>query len=217
MTTRVLLAEDHTILREGLRALLDRSTDLEVVAEASNGAEAVALSAQLGPDVVVLDVLMPALNGLEAARRIRAQEGAPVVLFLSMYANEAYVEEAFRAGAAGYLLKDCAADQLVEAIRAVAEPGAPIRPGLANVLHLQDKRGPAEDAPPSPFRLLSSRQREVLQLIAEGKTTREIAKVLGVGVKTGETHRRRVLHKLQLENTAELVRYAIREGLTSTD
>ncbi len=216
MTARILLADDHRIMREGLLSLFEKEDDLEVVGEAENGRQAVRLARELAPDVVVMDVAMPDLNGIEATRQVLAELPATKVLALSMHKNKQFVIEILKAGASGYVLKDGAFDELVHAIRAV----------LANRFYLSPEVTGAviDDAvhflPPEPGSAslrLSSREREVLQLLAEGRSTRQIAQHLNISIKTVETHRQHIMQKLDLHSVAELTKYAIREGLTSIE
>ena len=215
-TIRVLLAEDHTIVREGLKALLTATEDLEVVGEVQNGREAVEAVARLSPDVVVMDLNMPELNGVDATREIREKPDAPKVLILSMYDGEEYVRPAIRAGASGYLLKGSGLSDLVKAIRAVAGGEAFFSPAVAMIL-LKDSRGESGSTPPDPGDGLTKREREVLTLVGEGKSSPEIAKLLGLSVKTVEGHRGRIMAKLGARNVAGLVRQAIRLGLVSAE
>jgi DNA-binding NarL/FixJ family response regulator len=216
MAIRVLLADDHKIVREGLKSLLEREPDIEVVAMADNGRTAVQLAGQLMPDIAVIDIAMPDMNGIEATRRISAENHGVKVLSLSMHSARRFVVEALSAGAKGYLLKDCAFDDLVRAIRTVACNETYLSPKVAGLI-VRDylKRSP-ESAPPA-VSLLSSREREVLQLVAEGENTKEIAYTLGVSIKTVETHRQQIMKKLNIHSVAELTRYAIREGITPLD
>jgi DNA-binding NarL/FixJ family response regulator len=206
---RVLLADDHAIVREGLRAILSREPDLQVVAEAGDGREALRLAQETRPDVVALDLSMPLLNGLEAARQMTAWERGPRTILLTMHAEEHYVLEALRAGVRGYVLKRQAAADLVRAIREVAGGAMYLSPAVSTIV-ADAIRSPA----PAPEEMLTPREREVLQLVAEGKTTKEIATILGVSVKTADAHRTRLMQKLDLHDVAGLTRYAIRQGLT---
>jgi DNA-binding NarL/FixJ family response regulator len=216
MTIKVLLADDHNIVREGLRSLLEKEPDIDVVAMADNGRMAVQLAGKLIPDVAVIDIAMPDMNGIEAIRRISAENSGIRILALSMHSARRFVVEALSAGAGGYILKDCASEELVRAIRTVAGNETYLSPKVAGLI-VKDylKRAPESTAP--TVSLPSSREREVLQLIAEGKSTKEIAFTLGVSVKTVETHRQQIMKKLNLHSVAELTRYAIREGLTPLD
>jgi DNA-binding NarL/FixJ family response regulator len=206
--TRVLLADDHSVVRRGFRMILSAQQDMEVVGEATNGREAIDVSERLQPDVVVMDVSMPELNGIEATRRISERSPRTRVLALSMHKDSVYVREILRAGARGYLLKDASDADLVTAVRAVARGEGYLSPAVSEAV-LSDYRKHVTD----PIDLLSSREREVLQLIAEGKTNKEIANTLHLSVYTVEAHRGRVMEKLNLHSTGELVRFAIRNGL----
>ena len=215
-TIRVLLAEDHTIVREGLKSLLSQSEDLEVVGEAADGRQAVDAVARLRPDVVVMDLNMPKLNGVDATREIREKPDAPKVLILSMYDGEEYVRPAIRAGASGYLLKGSGLSDLVKAIRAVAGGEAFFSPAIAMIL-LRDSRGETPEKRKDPASVLTKREREVLTLVGEGKSSPEIAKHLGLSVKTIEGHRGRIMAKLECRNVAGLVRQAIKLGLVKAE
>lgn len=206
MTPRILLADDHQILRHSLRALLERE-GLEVVAEAEDGERAVELTRSLKPDVAVLDLSMPRLNGIDAARALVRDESPTRVVLLTVHREEHYVLAALKAGIMGYVLKTQAAADLLQAIREVAAGGLYLSPGVSRtVVHAWvTKKGSVRDA-------LSPREREVLSLIAGGKTTKEIAVVLGISVKTADSHRTRLMEKLDIHEVAGLTRYAIREG-----
>ena len=207
MPLRVLLADDHQIVRQGLRALLERE-GLSVVAEAADGRAAVMAAQAHAPDVAVLDLSMPHLNGLDAAREILAANPHTAVVLLTMHLEEHQVMAALRAGIRGYVVKSQAAEALVEAIREVSHGGTYLTPKVARVL--VDAYVAGSDAPPDP---LSPRDRQVLQLVAEGQTTKEIATTLGLTVKTAESYRARLMEKLDIHDTAGLTRYAIRHGL----
>ena len=202
---RVLLADDHTIVREGLRALLAEESDFEVVGEASDGREAVALVEELAPDVVVMDLAMPKLNGVDATARIRKACPDTQVVVLSMHATAAHVRPALRAGARGYLVKGSGLGDLRKAVEAVARGEAFFSPAVAAIV--LDADGGADEA------RLTSREREVLQLVGEGRSSPEIARALGISVKTIEGHRSRLMGKLGVSNVAGLVRSAVRLGL----
>jgi len=206
--TTILLADDHAVVRQGFRRILEAQPDMEVVGEASNGREAVEAATKLRPDLVVMDVAMPELNGIEATRRVKEFSPRTRVLALSMHKDAVYVREILRAGAQGYLLKDSSDADLVNAARAVAKGEGWVSPGVANAV-LTDYRQHVTD----PIDLLSSREREVLQLIAEGKTNKEIAALLNLSVYTVDAHRGRIMEKLNLHSTGELVRFAVRKGL----
>jgi DNA-binding NarL/FixJ family response regulator len=218
--TRILLADDHELVRAGLRALLRGRPDMEVVAEAADGRTAVRLAGELAVGVVVMDVNMPGLNGIEATRQLAAAGGPPVVV-LSAHADARAAREALRAGARGYVRKDQAVDELVYAVAAAAEGRVHVSPAFAAAV--ADELGvgaagvgaAAGVAARSAFEVLSGREREVLQLIAEGRPTKRIALELAISVKTVETHRKSLMDKLALNSLAELTRYAIREGVSS--
>jgi DNA-binding NarL/FixJ family response regulator len=213
--TRVLLADDHTLIRAGLRLVVDQEPEFTVVGEAADGRQAVALAQQLKPDIVVMDVGMPGLNGIEACRQIRENLPDTQVVMLSMHSDEGYVLRALKAGARAYLLKDSAEADLARAIRAASEGKSFFSPAVGKVL-LEDymrklERTGAEDS----YELLSPREREILQLVAEGKSSKEIAHLLNLSVHTVETHRARVMQKLNLRGIPELTLYAVRKGIIS--
>ena len=216
MKLKIILADDHNIVREGLRSLIDRESDMEVVGEANNGWLAVELTKKLNPDVVIMDVAMPDLNGIEATRKIVEEIPEVKILALSMYADKRFVAGTLKAGAAGYILKDCAFEEMAGAIRSVANGGTYLSPGVAGIV-IQDYVSKLNDADCTPLASLTPREREVLQLLSEGKSTREIANKLVVSVKTVETHRRQMMEKLNVHSVAELTKYAIREGLTTVN
>ncbi len=205
---RILLADDHAVVRQGFRMILGAQPDMEIVGEAGNGREAVELAEQLRPDIVVMDVAMPELNGIEATRRLAASAPQTRVVALSMHKDSVYVREILRAGARGYLLKDSGAADLVSAVRAVAAGEGYISPAVSNAV-LDDYRRHVTN----PIDLLSSREREVLQMLAEGKTNKEIAGVLNLSVYTVDAHRGRIMEKLNVHSINELVRFAVRNGL----
>jgi DNA-binding NarL/FixJ family response regulator len=210
----VLLADDHALMRVGLRSLVDALPDAQVVAEAGNGHEALALARQWRPAVAVFDIAMPQLNGIEACERL-TREGLPTkVVILSMHATRQYVTAAFRAGAVGYVVKDAAVDELAQALRAVAQGRTHVSPSVSGHL-LHELRGaqPGQDAEEAGWHKLSARQREVLQMIAEGRSTKEIGELLHISPKTVETHRAELMRRLDIFEVAGLTRYAIREGL----
>jgi DNA-binding NarL/FixJ family response regulator len=212
---RILLADDHTLVRQGLRRILEEQPEWRVVAEAGNGLDAVSLAADLQPDVVILDIGMPKLNGLEAARQIRKKAPEARVLILSMHADEVHVTKAVEAGATGYLVKDSADRELVNAVTATAEGKSYFSPAAAAVLLAEYRRTLAQRGVTDRYELLSDREREVLQLMAEGHSTKAIAAELGVSPATIETHRAHVFEKLDLHSVAEAVLYAVRRGLIS--
>jgi two-component system response regulator NreC len=214
MSVRIILAEDHRITREGLVNLLQERPDMEVVGEAENGREAVRLARELSPDLVIMDVTMPDLNGIDATRIITTGSNNTKVIALSMYSDKQFVQGMIQAGASGYLLKDCAFEELVSAIKAVIQGDTYLSPGIAGIV-VQDYLTKLTTDRSSADTVLTNREREVLQLIAEGNSTKEIAARLTVSVKTVETHRRQIMEKLGIFSIAELTKYAIREGLTS--
>ena len=208
---RVLVADDHTIVRDGLVALLNGSGDCQVVGQAADGMSTVELALKTQPDVVVVDISMPKLNGIEVVRRLTKELEKTRILVLTMHAEEEYVMHVVRAGAAGFLLKDSASAEMLAAVRALAAGRGYFGTHASKVLaqQVQKPHAPLED----PYRDLTSREREVFHLIVEGMTTKEIARQLGTSTKTAENHRFRVLDKLGARNTAELIRYAARHGL----
>jgi len=213
---RILIADDHRIVREGLKSLLDDQPDMEVVAEADNGRDAVQLVGEATPDVVVMDVGMPQLNGVEATRRVMRDYPGTKVVALSMHSDRRFTAEMLKAGAAGYLLKDSAFEELVTAIRAIAAGKVYLSPSVADLV-VDDYVSRLPSAEGNAFVSLTTREREVLQLLAEGKATKEVARLLGVSIKTVETHRRQIMQKLDLHSVAELTKYAVREGITPLD
>jgi DNA-binding NarL/FixJ family response regulator len=210
---RIVLADDHSIMRSGLRALLQQHPDLQVVGEANDGREALDLVESLRPDVVVLDITMPNLNGIEAARQMAAKQLGVAIIVLSMHSDEGYVLRAMKAGFHGYLLKESAEIDLLHAIRAVTQGKAFFSPAVSRMLvedyvrQLQDKE--IEDS----YDLLTARQREILQLIAEGKSNKDVANILNLSLYTVETHRSNILQKLNLHTVPDLILYAVRKGV----
>jgi DNA-binding NarL/FixJ family response regulator len=205
---RILLADDHAVVRQGFRAILSQQADMAIVGEAGNGREVLSLAQETTPDVVVMDVAMPELNGMEATRRLSTSLPNTRVLALSMHKDSVYVREMLKAGARGYLLKDSVDQDLLEAVRAIARGGAYISPAVQPAL-----MSPYRIQGSTPLDLLTSREREVLQLIAEGKTNKEVAAVLNISVFTVDAHRGRIMEKLNVHNVNELVRFAVRNGL----
>ena len=217
MSTKILLADDHKITRQGLRSLLEKQPDMKVVAEAEDGREAVRLARELHPDVVIMDVSMPDLNGMAATRQILGKSKKVKIIALSMHSDTLFVSEMLKSGASGYLLKDCAFEELREAIHTVIAGNVYLSPAISDVvvddyLHRLSKTGPSDSG-----EVLTDREREVLQLMAEGKSTKQIARELYISVKTVETHRRQIMNKLNIHTVAELTKYAIRKGLTSLE
>jgi len=210
----ILLADDHGILRSGLKNLFDQQKDMRIVGEADDGRKAVELAKQFAPSVVVMDITMPELNGVEATRQIMSERPDAKVIALSAHSDRRYVVEALKAGAVGYLPKAAPFEELATAIRAVVAGKIYLSPRVANVVIEDYVRGGSPEQS-SAFTTLSPREREVLQLIAEGLATKEVARHLHVSVKTIETHRARTMEKLKLDSVAELTKYAIREGITS--
>ncbi len=218
--TKVLIADDHTLIRAGIRQLLQNISGIEVVAEASNGREALQLIQENSPDVVLLDIAMSELNGLEVTERVSKDFPTAFIIILSMYANEEYVLQALKAGASGYLLKDSAPNELEIAINAVIRGETYLSPSISKTLindYLRriNEVSSEEKGQENVFAKLTSRQREILQLIAEGNSTKEIASKLNVSVKTVETHRMKIMERLEIHDVPGLVRYAIRAGIIS--
>ena len=211
---RVLLADDHKIVRHGLKALVDSCDDMEVVAEADTGRIAVRLAQKFNPEIVIMDISMPDLNGIDATRQILEEVKGVKVIALSMHSDRQYVEGMLRAGVSGYLLKDCAADELIQCIRFVLTGRVCLSPGITGFL-VNEYIQPAKGQVLADRAELSAREREVLQLIAEGRSTKDIAGALHISVKTVETHRKNIMEKVNLHAVADLTKYAIRHGLTS--
>ena len=212
----ILLADDHRLFRDGLHRLLDTCDGMQVIAETSDGSETVTAALEKKPDIVLMDITMPVLNGIDAARRIVQDSPKIKVIILSMHSDRRFVLEAFRAGALGYLLKDCAFDELTKAIRTVAENQVYLDGSIAKIV-VKDFISQSVDKPDSVFAMLSVREREVLQQMAEGRSTKEIALHLNISAKTVETHRKQIMDKLNIHNIAQLTKYAIREGLTGLE
>jgi DNA-binding NarL/FixJ family response regulator len=204
----ILLVDDHAVVRQGFKMILAAQPDMEIVGEAGNGREALDLAGQLQPDVIVMDVAMPELNGIEATRRVADVSPRSRVLALSMHKDSVYVREILRAGARGYLLKDSISSDLLAAVRAIARGEGYLSPGVSDAV-LNDYRQHVTD----PIDLLTSREREVLQMIAEGKTNKEIATVLSLSVYTVDAHRGHIMEKLNVHSVTDLVRFAVRAGL----
>jgi DNA-binding NarL/FixJ family response regulator len=210
---RILLADDHTVVRQGLRKVLEERPDWVVVAEAGNGREAVQKAEEMKPDVAILDVAMPLLNGIEATRQIVKRLPATRVLVLTMHADEAYVNQILKAGATGYLLKDSADVDLIQAVGAVSQGKSFFSPGVARLMLDDYVRQLADKGITDRYESLSEREREIFQLIAEGKANKEIAVILSISPSTVETHRARIMEKLDLHSAAEIVLYAVRRGV----
>lgn len=213
---KILLADDHKITREGLRSLLDKQDGMEVVAEAKDGRTAVSLAAELVPNVVIMDVSMPDLNGIQATRQIVERVPNVKVIGLSMHSDNLFVTEMLKSGASGYLLKDCAFEELTQAIRAVVAGKTYLSPSISGVV-VNDYLHRLSKVDISDSDALTDREREVLQLIAEGNSTKQIALKLHISVKTVETHRRQMMNKLDIYTVAELTKYAILKGITSLE
>jgi two-component system response regulator NreC len=216
MTIRIVLADDHKILRDGLRSLLEQQPDTQVVAEADNGRATVKLAQELKPDVVVMDIGMPDLNGIDATKQIVAKAPGVKVIALSMHSDKRFVQGMLSAGASGYLLKDSAFDELARAIQAVTAHQTYLSPEVAGVV-VESMVSKTARRPSRAAVSLTDREREVLQLMSEGKSTKQIAAILSISIKTIETHRSRIMDKLGIHSVAELTKFAIREGLTSVD
>jgi two-component system, NarL family, response regulator NreC len=214
MSIRIILADDHKIVRNGLRSLLEKEDGMEVVAEAEDGRTAVMLAVNLSPHVVIMDIAMPGLNGVEATRQIIAAAPHIKVIALSMHADKRYIMEMLKAGASGYLLKDSAFEELAGAIRTALDNKTYLSPHISEIV-IGDYVQQLQKSDGSAFSMLSTREREVLQLLAEGNSTAQIADRLCLSVKTVETHRQHIMEKLNIRSVAELTKYAIREGLTS--
>lgn len=209
---KILVADDHTLVRAGLTSLIARLPEMEVVGEAADGRQALRMVRDLLPDMVLMDIAMPGLNGLEAAERIHGIHPQTKIIILSMHASEEYVAQALKAGASGYLLKDAATSELEMALKSVAAGQFYLSPAISRQVVDNYLRGG-----PTGVELLTPRQREILQLVAEGKSTRDIAETLHLSVKTVETHRAQLMERLDIHDVAGLIRYALRKGLISAD
>lgn len=215
MNIRIILVDDHKIMRESLRVLIEKQPDMKVIGEAEDGRKAVEVVKKLSPDLVIMDIVMPGLNGIESTRQVISSNAFVKVIVLSAHSDWRFIHQVFKAGASGYLLKTCAFEELVMSIKVVVAHKIYVSSAITDVI-MQDYLAKRVKTDSSVFSLLTNREREVLQLIAEGKTTKEIALLLGVSVKTIETHRQQIMmNKLGINSIAELTKYAIREGLTS--
>ena len=212
---KIVLADDHTVMRSGLRLLLERQPNLSVVGEAADGREAVTLAAEHKPDVVVMDIAMPHLNGVEAARQIVNSNPQVAVVILSMHSDESYVIRSLKAGARAYLLKDSAEADLIEAIRAISAGKSFFSPAVRQLLKEDYMRKLDDMGAEDSYELLTTREREVLQLVAEGQSNKEVADLLNLSLYTVETHRTHILQKLNLHSVPELILYAVRKGIIS--
>ncbi|UCC97263.1 MAG: response regulator transcription factor [Phycisphaerales bacterium] len=216
MSTKVLLVDDHALIREGLRSLLEKQPEIEVVADVDDGRKAFELTRELSPDIVIMDVTMPRLSGIEATRQITAEFPGVKVIALSIHSKRRFVCDMLSAGAAGYILKECLFDELVQAIEAVAAGNRYLSPRVTDMV-VDDYVKRLSSGVESPLTSLTGREREVLQLVAEGKSTKQIALELYVSTKTIEANRRQIMEKLDVHSVAELTKYAIREGLTTLE
>lgn len=217
MPIRVLLADDHKMIRHGLRSLIKVEKEMEVIAEAADGQSAVKSANKLSPDVVVMDIGMPDLNGIEATRQITTRKQHVKVIGLSMHSDRRYVSQMLKAGASGYLHKDDAFEELADAIRTVMKGKTYLSPGIAKTVVDEYRRTALDKNDGTVFTTLTDREREVLQNVTEGNTTKETAAALGVSIKTIETHRLKIMDKLNIHSIAELTKYAVREGLTELE
>jgi DNA-binding NarL/FixJ family response regulator len=215
--TRVLIVDDHAIVRDGIRALLAQAADIEVVGEAGGGREAIAVARRLSPDVIVMDIAMPDLGGLEATLEIRKERPDAKVVVLSQYGDASYVRRFLKAGASGYVLKKAAGADLVAAIRSVARGGLVLDPEVARGAIDDGASPPAPDAGADDYERLTSREKQVLKLVAEGRSNKEVAALLGISVKTAMSHREHVMDKLGVHNRTDLIRFALRHGVIRAD
>jgi len=216
LSIKILLADDHKLVREGFRKLLAQETDIEVIGEADTGRKTIEMVLELLPDIVVMDITMPDLNGIDATASIKREVPSTKVLCLSMHSDRRFVMAVIRAGASGYLLKDCSSDELVRAVHAVARNEVYLSSQIAHFV-VNESLASTKDKGGSAYEVLTPREREIVQLLAEGKNTKTIALTLGISVKTVEAHRHKVMQKLKMHSIAELTKYAISEGLTSPD
>jgi DNA-binding NarL/FixJ family response regulator len=212
-STRVVIADDHALMREGIKALLALAPDIEVVGEAEDGAQAIEACKRLEPDVVLLDIAMPGLGGLEAALGIRREVPRTKILVLTQYEDREYVSRFLKAGASGYVLKKAAGSDLVSAIRAVQRGGLVLDPGVARDALAESAAPQAQPSSEDPYETLTDREKQVLKLVAEGRSNKEVAETLGISVKTAMSHREHLLEKLGLHGRTELVKFALRHGI----
>ena len=215
MPIRILLADDHTVVRDGLRALLEKQPDMAVVAEAADGRDSIRLAEEQSPDVVIMDIGMPNLNGIEATRRILAANPRTAVLMLSMHQDESYVLRSLKAGARGYLLKDSLRSEVIDAVRAVFQGRSFLTRKVSRMLQEDYMQQLATRGLDDRYDLLTDREREILQMVAEGKSNKEVAGLLNISQTTVETHRAHILQKLGLHSVPELILYAVRKGIIS--
>ncbi|MBN1694323.1 response regulator transcription factor [candidate division WOR-3 bacterium] len=213
MSIKIMVVDEHKILREGLSTLIAKQQDMEIIGEATDGREALELLEELSPDLILMDVTMPNLNGIEATRKIKSKNPEIEIIALSLHSDRRYVLGMIDAGASGYLLKECAFDELVRAINTVMSKKKYLSPGISDIL-IEEYVKKTTQEKPTIYSKLTPREREILQLIAEGKNTKEIARYLFISVKTVETHRRHIKKKLKVQSVAELTKIAIKEGLT---
>lgn len=214
MALKILIADDHKIVRDGLRHLLEDQAQYVVIGEAENGRKAVQLARKHHPDIVIMDISMPDLNGIDATHQMIAENSGVKVIALSMHSDKQYVDQMLKAGVSGYLLKDCAFEELDRALKVIAGGGVYLSPDVAGLV-VQDYVGQLHEKAPEPSVAMTVREREVLQLIAEGHSTRAIANALNISVKTVETHRKNIMEKMNVRSVAELTKIALREGLTT--
>lgn len=215
MSIKIILVDDHAMLRHGLSRSFEQEEDIDIIGQAQDGFAAIDLAKELSPDVMIMDIGMTGLNGIETTRRIVQENPSIKVIGLSMHSSDKYVREMFRSGASGYLLKDCSFDELVEAVRTVMSGKTYISPAIGDMIIKEYTS--KEDEDKSVFSILSQREREVLQLLAEGQTTKQIGQKLFISPKTVEAHRLRIMDKLQIDNIAQLTKFAIQEGLTEPE
>jgi RNA polymerase sigma factor (sigma-70 family) len=210
---RILLADDHTVVRDGLRALVEKQADMTVVGEAADGRDVLRVAEEQSPDVIIMDIAMPNMNGIEATRRILASNSHASVVILSMHQDESYVLRSLKAGAKGYLLKDSVRSDVIEAIRAVAQGRSFLTRKVSRILQEDYVREMERRGLEDSYDLLTDREREILQLVAEGRTNKEVASLLNISLTTVETHRTHILQKLNLHSVPELILYAVRKGI----